>query len=302
MFSMLGATLRNGDAMTPVCRNKCFSFNKEMQLFVCSCHGTQFGTHAQLYKHCKECQPPSQYDLHFRGQCGKDSRFCRYCHPEAELSQEDIWASRVFAGEGYPGTKAQRLLRLLSLESRYRNKFTEAHLRQLERCHATGRLLTMIKTRLDKRLRFMSKRDGFQTPYVKHGIDVACHACAACCRGCVERWYGFKRGAAVNLSDKEIDVLTGVVHFHISQCILGDPSFRVWMMELPRDDYRKQPFYQLGRVTLCEENGVIKVESLWHPEETKRTSWQEYTSNLTRELRETKASTDIHDPIITHWD
>ena len=34
-----------------------------------------------------------------------------------------------------------------------------------------------------------AKKDGFQTPYIKHGIDVASHLCGICCRGCTERWH-----------------------------------------------------------------------------------------------------------------
>ena len=43
------------------------------------------------------------------------------------------------------------------------------------------------------------KNDGRQTPMRGHPVFVAQHACACCCRGCLERWYKIPRG--VELSD-----------------------------------------------------------------------------------------------------
>jgi predicted Fe-S protein YdhL (DUF1289 family) len=43
--------------------------------------------------------------------------------------------------------------------------------------------------------------DGKQTPYRGHPVFVAQHATATCCRGCLEKWHGIARGAA--LTDEE---------------------------------------------------------------------------------------------------
>jgi predicted Fe-S protein YdhL (DUF1289 family) len=43
--------------------------------------------------------------------------------------------------------------------------------------------------------------DGSQTPYRGHPVFVAQHATATCCRGCLAKWHGIPRGAA--LTDEE---------------------------------------------------------------------------------------------------
>lgn len=43
------------------------------------------------------------------------------------------------------------------------------------------------------------KNDGKQTPMRGHPIFVAQHACACCCRGCLEKWYKVPKG--VELTD-----------------------------------------------------------------------------------------------------
>ena len=45
--------------------------------------------------------------------------------------------------------------------------------------------------------------DGKQTPMRQvHPIFIAQHACACCCRGCLEKWHGIKKGK--ELTDEEI--------------------------------------------------------------------------------------------------
>lgn len=36
--------------------------------------------------------------------------------------------------------------------------------------------------------------DGKQTPTKGHPVFVAQHACACCCRGCLEKWHGIPKG------------------------------------------------------------------------------------------------------------
>ena len=40
--------------------------------------------------------------------------------------------------------------------------------------------------------------DGKQTPMRGHPVFVAQHACACCCRGCLEKWYRVPQGVALS--------------------------------------------------------------------------------------------------------
>ena len=53
------------------------------------------------------------------------------------------------------------------------------------------------------------KNDGKQTPMRGHPVFIAQHATAACCRGCIQKWHGKKKG--IRLNDKEIDFLVSLV-------------------------------------------------------------------------------------------
>ena len=39
--------------------------------------------------------------------------------------------------------------------------------------------------------------DGRQTPMRGHPVFKAQHACACCCRGCMEKWWGIPRGTSI---------------------------------------------------------------------------------------------------------
>ncbi len=51
--------------------------------------------------------------------------------------------------------------------------------------------------------------DGKQTPFRNHPVFVAQHATATCCRGCLEKWHGIKKG--VKLSQDEVNYLINVI-------------------------------------------------------------------------------------------
>ena len=51
--------------------------------------------------------------------------------------------------------------------------------------------------------------DGKQTPFRNHPVFIAQHATATCCRGCLEKWHGIKKG--VELSADEIDYVVSVI-------------------------------------------------------------------------------------------
>lgn len=45
--------------------------------------------------------------------------------------------------------------------------------------------------------------DGKQTPMRGHPVFVAQHACACCCRGCLEKWYRVSQGKELTESQQE---------------------------------------------------------------------------------------------------
>lgn len=64
---------------------------------------------------------------------------------------------------------------------------------------------------IDKRLKcYDSKKDGKQTPMRQtHPVFIAQHACACCCRGCLNKWYNIDKYR--NLSDEEINYIVDVI-------------------------------------------------------------------------------------------
>lgn len=54
------------------------------------------------------------------------------------------------------------------------------------------------------------RNDGKQTPMRQvHPVFIAQHACACCCRGCLEKWYHIPKGR--ELTSKEIDYIVDVI-------------------------------------------------------------------------------------------
>lgn len=53
------------------------------------------------------------------------------------------------------------------------------------------------------------KNDGKQTPMSGHPVFIAQHACATCCRGCLEKWHNIPKGR--ELTDKEIDYIVNLL-------------------------------------------------------------------------------------------
>jgi len=49
------------------------------------------------------------------------------------------------------------------------------------------------------------KNDGKQTPMKGHPVFIAQHACACCCRGCLEKWHHIEKGR--ELTSKEVDYI-----------------------------------------------------------------------------------------------
>lgn len=47
------------------------------------------------------------------------------------------------------------------------------------------------------------QNDGEQTPMRGHPVFVAQHACACCCRGCLNKWYRVPKGVALDERQQE---------------------------------------------------------------------------------------------------
>lgn len=57
--------------------------------------------------------------------------------------------------------------------------------------------------------------DSKQTPMKGHPVFIAQHACACCCRGCLEKWHHIPKGR--NLTDKEINYIVNLLMMWISK-------------------------------------------------------------------------------------
>ncbi len=53
------------------------------------------------------------------------------------------------------------------------------------------------------------KNDGKQTPMRGHPVFLAQHATATCCRSCIQKWHGIKKGRVLN--DQEIEFVVGLL-------------------------------------------------------------------------------------------
>ncbi len=81
-------------------------------------------------------------------------------------------------------------------KSNFRSRF---HLSEKDKLNISEKGLSVIR---EHAVGFIRSRlapaeipnDGRQTPMRGHPVFVAQHACACCCRGCFEKWYGIPKG------------------------------------------------------------------------------------------------------------
>jgi len=119
-------------------------------------------------------------------------------------------------------TKEQALEKLSRSEFRSRFKLTEKdkeYVREKGIDAIRSHAVEFIRTRLAPAY---PKNDGRQTPMRGHPVFVAQHACACCCRGCLEKWYKVPRG--VELDDGKINRIADLIIFWISRQIEGDKT------------------------------------------------------------------------------
>ena len=59
------------------------------------------------------------------------------------------------------------------------------------------------------------ENDGKQTPMKNHPVFIAQHACACCCRGCLEKWHHIPKGK--ELTSNEINYICSLLMTWISK-------------------------------------------------------------------------------------
>lgn len=93
-------------------------------------------------------------------------------------------------------------------KSQFRSKF---HLNEKMKKYVAEKGIEKVKAHaydfINLRLKpAFPKNDGKQTPMRQvHPVFIAQHACACCCRGCLEKWHHIKKGR--ELTKEEIDFI-----------------------------------------------------------------------------------------------
>ena len=95
--------------------------------------------------------------------------------------------------------------------SAFRSRF---HLTEKDKQYVRDRGMDVIR---DHAEHFIAQRlapaeipnDGKQTPMRGHPVFLAQHACACCCRGCLQKWYGIPAGRELTAQQQKgiVDLL-----------------------------------------------------------------------------------------------
>lgn len=106
-------------------------------------------------------------------------------------------------------TKEEALTKLS--RSAFRSQF---HLGAKERQYITEKGMATVRSHAadfvaQKLAPAYPLHDGKQTPMRGHPVFIAQHACACCCRGCLEKWYKVPRGVALTADQQRriVDLL-----------------------------------------------------------------------------------------------
>ena len=109
----------------------------------------------------------------------------------------------------------------LILEKLSKSKFRSSfHLRKYMISYINEKGMDTIKSHaydfINKRLApFPTPNDGKQTPMKGHPVFIAQHACACCCRGCLEKWHHIPKDR--NLTDEEINYIVNLLMMWIKK-------------------------------------------------------------------------------------
>ena len=108
-------------------------------------------------------------------------------------------------------------------KSDFRAKF---HLTQKDKLYIAEKGLETIRSHamdfIEQRLAPANPaNDGKQTPMRGHPVFVAQHACACCCRGCLEKWYRIPQGVELTKEqqNKIVNLLMGWID---NECNKGE--------------------------------------------------------------------------------
>ena len=90
-------------------------------------------------------------------------------------------------------------------KSDFRARF---HLSEKDKAYVSEKGLEVIKSHAEHFIKTrlapaIISNDGKQTPMRGHPIFVAQHACACCCRGCLEKWYNVPKGMELSTLQQE---------------------------------------------------------------------------------------------------
>ena len=102
-------------------------------------------------------------------------------------------------------------------ESKFRAGF---HFSKKERAYVADKGIEVVRTHAQDFVRTRlapahPPNDGKQTPMRGHPVFVAQHACACCCRGCLEKWYKVPQGKA--LSDVQQEKIVNLLMAWIAE-------------------------------------------------------------------------------------
>lgn len=102
-------------------------------------------------------------------------------------------------------------------KSKFRNSF---HLRKYMVDYINEKGMDEIRKHaydfINKRLApSVIPNDGKQTPMKGHPVFIAQHACACCCRSCLEKWHHIPKGK--NLTEKEINYIVNLLMMWITK-------------------------------------------------------------------------------------
>ena len=89
--------------------------------------------------------------------------------------------------------------------SEFRSRF---HLSAKEKAYINEKGMDVIRSHAEDFIRTRLApaeipNDGKQTPMRGHPVFVAQHACACCCRGCLEKWYHIPQGTTLSEAQQD---------------------------------------------------------------------------------------------------
>ena len=109
-------------------------------------------------------------------------------------------------------------------KSQFRSRF---HLTAKDRAYVREKGMDVIREHCEQFIRTRLApaeipNDGRQTPMRGHPVFLAQHACACCCRGCLEKWYGIPQGRELTEAQQKgiADLLMAWIRHQMQEKVL----------------------------------------------------------------------------------